>query len=47
MNCWPFTAVTQTTPSAALIEAIEKDPHGYCVNIHSKQYPGGAVRAQL
>lgn len=33
--------------SSTLLSAIEKDPHGYYVNIHSKQYPGGAVRSQL
>lgn len=33
--------------SAALINAIEKNPRGYYVNIHSTRYPGGAVRAQL
>jgi hypothetical protein len=33
--------------SATLIKAMEKDPHGYYVNIHSKKYPGGAVRSQL
>jgi len=38
-GCVPTTAAT--------IKAIERDPSAYYVNIHSKQYPGGAVRAQL
>jgi len=33
--------------SATLISAIAANPHGYYVNIHSKKYPGGAVRVQL
>jgi hypothetical protein len=33
--------------SASLIKAIEKNPHGYYVNIHSKKYPAGVVRSQL
>ncbi len=33
--------------SSALINAIERRPHSYYVNIHSTAYPGGAVRAQL
>ena len=33
--------------STTLISAIAANPHGYYVNIHSKKYPGGAVRVQL
>lgn len=33
--------------NATLIKAIERNPRGYYVNIHSIKYPGGAVRAQL
>jgi CHRD domain len=33
--------------SDALISQIAANPHGYYVNIHNAQYPGGAVRAQL
>lgn len=33
--------------SGTLVKAIEHNPRGYYVNIHSTQYPNGAVRAQL
>lgn len=33
--------------SAAVMKPIEQKPTDYYVNIHSKQYPGGAVRSQL
>lgn len=33
--------------SGALVKAIEHNPRGYYVNVHSTKYPGGAVRGQL
>lgn len=33
--------------SSTLTRAIEHNPRKYYVNIHSAQYPGGAVRGQL
>ncbi len=33
--------------SRVAVTAIERDPPGYFVSIHSLQYPAGAVRAQL
>ncbi|MEO9121340.1 MAG: CHRD domain-containing protein [Solirubrobacteraceae bacterium] len=36
-----------THASAAAITAIEHDPSGHYVNVHSARYPAGAVRGQL
>lgn len=33
--------------NGALVNAIERNPHGYYVSINSTRYPNGAVRAQL
>jgi hypothetical protein len=35
------------TASKTLVAAIIKTPSAYYVNIHSKKYPNGAIRAQL
>ena len=42
-----FKASGCTTASAALSKAITANPGGYYVNIHTAQYPGGAIRGQL
>jgi hypothetical protein len=42
-----FKAKGCVPASAATISAIAAYPHSYYVNIHSKQYASGAVRAQL
>lgn len=33
--------------SKSLIKAIQKKPSAYYVNVHTKKYPSGAIRAQL
>jgi hypothetical protein len=33
--------------SKSLVKAIEKNPSGYYVNIHTAKYPAGAIRGQL
>jgi hypothetical protein len=41
------TASGCVTADAALLRDIAANPGGFYANIHSTQYPGGAVRAQL
>src|SRR5579859_3747312 len=36
-----------TAPAGSPTSAIAKNPKGFYVNIHTKKWPGGAVRGQL
>jgi len=42
-----FAAKGCIASSAAVVKAIEANPAGYYVNIHTAKFPGGAVRGQL
>jgi hypothetical protein len=35
------------TAAASIVSDILADPSGYYVNVHTKEHPGGAIRAQL
>lgn len=36
-----------TVPDPAVADAIRQNPRGFYLNLHSKEFPGGAVRGQL
>ncbi|MFI9826940.1 CHRD domain-containing protein [Streptomyces sp. NPDC051913] len=38
---------TVTVKDAALLDALKSDPGSFYANLHTKQFPGGAVRGQL
>ena len=43
----PTTSHTCTTVTPMVASGIASNPSGYYVNIHTGQYPGGAIRGQL
>jgi hypothetical protein len=42
-----YKATGCTTSTAAIVNAIVKNPKGFYVNIHNGKYPNGAARGQL
>ena len=34
-------------PTLSTVKALEANPKGYYVNVHTKRYPSGAIRGQL
>lgn len=42
-----FTPRGCTTAPAAVARSIERSPAAFYVNIHTRTYPGGAIRGQL
>jgi len=42
-----YAATGCIASTGAIVKAIEKNPKGYYVNIHTPKFPNGAIRGQL
>ena len=43
----PFVAECIEDTDPAAVTAIQADPSGHYVNVHTESFPGGAARGQL